>query len=435
MGELLQGAIDVGTSIFASGAPEELLGTAAAGSEAVAQGAGDASYFLPAAGETLGEAGTALTVGANTFGGELGSGLGAGLGDFFGGMGGALTAGLGAVGTGLGNFFAPPAGAADLLPPINAPTFDNTVAPAAGQPAAAADPSTVGSNELDQLALSRQPIGAPQQFQQGGQAPAGGANPAADPLTAGQNPVPTPIDQTPQGAQQAGQGVNNPTSISPQQPQASGTAVSAAGSQQAGKSSPSFWDSAAKWAAPAVGAAGLANSIIQNKQNTVQPTGVTGAKQSAVADTAGATSAALTTQGTELASYISKGTLPPAFQTALDQATSAAKTRAISNAAASGMPTDPTKNTALAQSIQQIEQNAVVQSAELMQRLASTGKSLIDSGMSQASLQEQIYQSLINTDMQQTKNTGAAIANFASALSSKPSNTTIQLGGTGAAAQ
>lgn len=435
MGELLAPAIDIGASLF-SGAGEAASGIAAGG-EALAQGAGDATYFLPGAGEALGEAGTALTVGANTFGGELGGGLfgglGGGLGDFFGGMGGALSAGMG----GLGSLFASPAAAADL-PAINAPTFDNTVQPAtgqpaAGQPAAAVDPSTVGSQELDQLALSKQPIGAPQQFQQGGQSIAGGGSPAADPLTAGQNPVPTPLDQTPQGAQQAGQGINNPTNINPQQPaQTGGTAASAAGSQQAGKSSPSFWDTAAKWAAPAVGAAGLANSIIQNKQNTVQPTGTTGAQQVASATQAGATSSALTAQGSDLASYISKGTLPPAFQTSLDQATKAAKTQAVSQAASMGLPTDPTKNTALGDRLAQIDQNAVVQSAQLMQQLATTGNSLIQSGLSQAQLQQQIYQSLINTDMQQTKNTGAAIANFASALNSKPSNTTIQLGGTAA---
>lgn len=429
MGELLAPAFDIGASLF-SGVGEAAPGIAGVG-EAAAQGVGDASYFLPQAGEALGEAGTALTVGANTFGGELGGGLfggfGGGLGDFFGGMGGALSAGMG----GLGNLFASPAAAADL-PAINAPTFDNTVAPAAGQPGQTVDPANVGSVELDQTALSKTPIGAPQQFQQSGQSISGGANPAADPLTAGQNPVPTPLDQTPQGAQQAGQGINNPTNINPQQPQASGTAVSAAGSQQAGKSSPSFWDTAAKWAAPAVGAAGLANSIIQNKQNTVQPTGTTGSQQVTSAGQAGATSAALTSQGSDLASYISKGTLPPAFQTSLDQATKAAKTKAISDAAARGMPSDPSKNTALQDTLTQIDQQAVVQSAQLMQMLASTGKSLIDSGLSQAQLQQQIYQSLINTDMQQTKNTGAAIANFASALSSKPSNTTIQLGGTAA---
>lgn len=399
MGELLAPAIDIGTALFGGGAD------AAA---AVATPAFDVvDSFAPAA--------TQITVGADQFGPALGEGAG-----LFGGAGGDLAAGAAGAGVGAGLF----GGEGGGMPDINVPTFDNVEAPQPGQSGLEAQ----GGTNINDLAFNKTPVDAPQSFQQAGTAPTGGANPAADPLGAGPKAAaPTPLDQ-PGGV--SGGAAGGSSGVSGGGPAATQNAQP----QQPGKSSPGFWDTAQKWAGPAIAAGGLGYNMLQNNKNQVQPTGQTGAQQSALAGQLGQTNQALTAQGSDLASYISKGTLPPAFQTSLDQATNSAITQAISSEAAMGRPTDPIKNTALAQRIDTIKQNAVVQSAQLMQMLASTGTSLIGAGLSQAQLQQQIYDSLIKTDQAQSASTGKAIANFAGSLSSRPQNTVLQLGGTSQAA-
>jgi hypothetical protein len=126
-----------------------------------------------------------------------------------------------------------------------------------------------------------------------------------------------------------------------------------------------------------------------------------------------AEAAALGKQGSILSSYLQKGTLPPGLQASVDQAVASAKARAISNAAAQGLPTDPARNTALAATLAGIEQNAVISAAQI-------GQQLLQSGIQESGLSAQIYQQLANLDMTQTQNIGKAIASMAAALSSKP---------------
>jgi hypothetical protein len=97
----------------------------------------------------------------------------------------------------------------------------------------------------------------------------------------------------------------------------------------------------------------------------------------------------------------------------VDQAVASAKARAIANAAAQGLPTDPARNTALATTLAGIEQNAVITAVQSQQQL-------LQSGIQESGLSAQIYQQLANLDMTQTQNIGKAIASMAAALSSKP---------------
>jgi hypothetical protein len=113
-------------------------------------------------------------------------------------------------------------------------------------------------------------------------------------------------------------------------------------------------------------------------------------------------------EGQVLQNYLQSGTLPPALQAQLNQATAAAKARAVSNAAANGLPTDPSQNTQLASEFAQIDTNAVasmggVQTALLQQGLAATG---ISTG---------IYESLNQIQTEQNQQMMQAIANFAAA--------------------
>ena len=117
----------------------------------------------------------------------------------------------------------------------------------------------------------------------------------------------------------------------------------------------------------------------------------------------------LATQGSQLGSYLSKGTLPPALQAQLNQAVQAEKARIVSGYAAKGMPTDPSQNSALAQDLNNVDTNALAAKANTEIQLLNTG--LKETGMS-----TEMYQILIQLDEQQNTQLMQAIASFAGAL-------------------
>ena len=159
------------------------------------------------------------------------------------------------------------------------------------------------------------------------------------------------------------------------------------------------------------GVAGLGYSMMQ------------GQKQSDAVKALTAQAGDLSGQGAQLRSYLSSGTLPPGLQASVDKAIADAKSHAISNAAAQGLPTDPTQNTALAQSLAAIDQQVPILTAQLGQQLMTTG-------VQESGLSSQLYTSLAGIDQAQTTAMGRAIANFAAAMS--PGGTKIQIGGTSA---
>ena len=155
--------------------------------------------------------------------------------------------------------------------------------------------------------------------------------------------------------------------------------------------------------------------------------------------------------GATLQSYLTSGTLPPAVQSAVDQATNAAVTNIKAGYAARGIPANSSMEI---QDINNAKQNAVTTAAGLMQQLSTQGLSeqqlaatiggqitgantqstqlasqiasqLVSSGLTSAGISEQIYQALLQADQQQQTQTGQAIASLAAALAG---GTTIKLG-------
>lgn len=120
----------------------------------------------------------------------------------------------------------------------------------------------------------------------------------------------------------------------------------------------------------------------------------------------------LNEQGQALASYLTNGNLPPGLQSSLEQATKAAKAKVISNYAAQGMSTDPTQNTALAQTLAAIDQQAIISTAQI-------GQQLMQSGLNASQLSSNLYKTLAQIDQTQTEQIGKSIANFASAISGR----------------
>jgi len=164
----------------------------------------------------------------------------------------------------------------------------------------------------------------------------------------------------------------------------------------------------------ALGAAGLGYNILSGQKQSANQKALTGNAQQATAN-----SNQMVQQGEALQKYLTDGTLPPAYQQQVDQAIQAAKTTAISNAAAQGQPTDPKLNTTLAQNLAAIDASKPKMQTEVASQLFSSGQGLISSGMGAAGLSGNLYQTLVQNDTQQAANTGKAIATLAAALNGK----------------
>ena len=159
----------------------------------------------------------------------------------------------------------------------------------------------------------------------------------------------------------------------------------------------------------AIGAAGLGYSVLQGQQ---------AAKYSPEMQ---AQAEALSAQGKQLLSYLNSGTLPAGLQQSLTQATSAAKAKIISNFASQGLNTDPAQNTALAAQLNQVDQQALISTAQI-------GQQLMTSGIQETGLSSDLYKTLANIDQTQTANIGKAIAGFASSISGSGGGINLKLG-------
>ena len=178
-----------------------------------------------------------------------------------------------------------------------------------------------------------------------------------------------------------------------------------AGEVASSASSGGFWDSLTSGAmkqitnnplGSAAAAAGLGMTLMGGKQGGAQ------GEMKSLAERLGQ-------QGAWLQSYLQTGTLPPAMKASLDQATSAAKARVISNYARNGQSTDPSQNTALAQELNSVETNAVAAMAQAQIQMLNTG-------INETGLSSQLYQTLAQMDRADNANLMQSIANFAAAL-------------------
>ena len=167
----------------------------------------------------------------------------------------------------------------------------------------------------------------------------------------------------------------------------------------------------------ALGVAGLGYNVYSGQKATQN-------QQALQADAKAATanSNQMVASGEALQQYLTNGTLPPAYQQQVDQAIADAKTKAISNAAAQNLPTDPTQNTALATTLAQIDNQRGQMQTQVASQLFSSGTGLVSAGAQAAGLSGSLYQTLVQNDTTQAANTGKAIATLAAALNGK-SNT------------
>lgn len=388
-----------------------------AGAEAGAQAGGEAA--ASGAGKGAGTAGSAL---APDIGGVAGQGATAFGGDAFGAGAGAFgdaAAGLGGGGVPLGAGGAiDPAAASGFGLGTEAPLVTSDVALNTG----ASSPFGSGSGPLAGSAASGQPFAA------GGTTAVSGGAASIDPAAAA-------------SAQTSGTGA---ASIAP----ASGPAATGATPADATSS----WGDLLKkglTANPlgtAIAAGGLGYNILQGQKQTANQTALSQAAGTAAGNstkladagvaqvTANQGNAAeINEKAKGLEQYLTTGQLPLQYSQQVDQAINDAKTTAISNAAKNGQPTDPTKNTALAQQLAQIDGQRAGMTSKIAETLFSAGagltntaanignqsaSSLLSGGQNAANLSGQLYTTLTGIDSKQSEQTAKAIAALAQSLNS-----------------
>lgn len=152
-------------------------------------------------------------------------------------------------------------------------------------------------------------------------------------------------------------------------------------------------------------------------------------------------------KGTALQDYVATGKLPQGYEDMIQQQADAAKQTIISNYANRGLPTDPTKNSSLAQELSQVDARIPFMREQIAGQLATTGNSIVGSGnatsatgnamtgnqlltdgLSAAGISSGVYTTLANLQNDQNKQNGQAIANFAAALNGGNKGLTVNLG-------
>ena len=145
------------------------------------------------------------------------------------------------------------------------------------------------------------------------------------------------------------------------------------------------------------------------------------------ATNASAAAGAATAQAATLENYLTTGTLPPALQASLNQATASAVEAAKSRAAQNGVSADPSQNAALASEIAGIQQNSIIQGGSLAATLYSQGlneqqvasqiyTNLVGAGTSTAGLGVGAQENVVQTNIAQNNQLNNAIANLSTAL-------------------
>ena len=156
---------------------------------------------------------------------------------------------------------------------------------------------------------------------------------------------------------------------------------------------------------------GLLNNMINgNSSPAYSP------QLNAAAGSAAATGAQQTAAGTALQQYISTGQLPQGYEDQVQQAAQAQKQTIISDYAKRNLPTDPTKNSMLAQELAQVDAKLPAMREQLAQQLAQAGTSMVNTGLQATGIQSNTYQTLANLQNSQNQQRAQAIANFAASL-------------------
>ena len=185
-----------------------------------------------------------------------------------------------------------------------------------------------------------------------------------------------------------------------------------------------------KTAAPFVGAAGVAGSLFEGyeQKQAIDKTN----KQEQAAQTQAAQTQALATsiaqplinQGQTLTSYLSSGTLPPQFQSQVDQAIASQKAGIIQGYASRGMSTNPQQNSQLQQDLAAADNSKATLMTQLESQLSTAGTNMINTANQmlahglhrRRNLEAQIPIQISKLNLELNDSMMKSISNFAAAM-------------------
>ena len=161
----------------------------------------------------------------------------------------------------------------------------------------------------------------------------------------------------------------------------------------------------------AVAGLGLVNNLVNGNKSLSQTPQLNANAAAASSVGQGQISA-----GQALQQWQTTGKLPDSYESQIQQAAEAAKTKAIANAASSGLPTDPRLNTTLAAQLNAIDAAIPQQREQIAAGLAQSGSNMVAAGLTATGISSDIYTKLAQLEDSQNKARGQAITNFAAAL-------------------
>jgi hypothetical protein len=187
--------------------------------------------------------------------------------------------------------------------------------------------------------------------------------------------------------------------------------------------------SALKTVAPVIGAAGLGYNLYSgyeqkqalNQLNQQEAANVAQEQQTAATENAAA--APLLNSGQTLMTYLQTGTLPPQFQSQVDQSVAAAKAQIIQGYASRGMSSDPNQNSALAQDLANVDQQALTLKGNLESTLSTAGNqmvttanALLSSGLSATNMSAELPIEVAKLNSSLNQSMAQSVSSFAAAL-------------------
>jgi hypothetical protein len=203
-----------------------------------------------------------------------------------------------------------------------------------------------------------------------------------------------------------------------------------------------------KTAAPFVGAAGLGASLYSGYEQKQQLNSLNKQEQANainagnIAAQAQSIAAPLLNNGQALTTYLTTGTLPPQFQTQVDQTIASQKAGIIQGYASRGMSTDPKQNSQLQQDLAAVDnsKNELMTSLESTlatagNQMITTANNLLSQGLSATQLEAQIPIQISQLNQELNQSMSQAISNFAAAINGGGQSgkaITLNVGGGGA---
>jgi hypothetical protein len=173
-----------------------------------------------------------------------------------------------------------------------------------------------------------------------------------------------------------------------------------------------------------VAGGGLLNNLINGNKGVPESANLNNA-----AGSANAVAAQQNAAGVALQQYVTTGTLPQGYEDQVQQAAQAAKQQIISNYANRGLPTDPTKNSPLAQELAQVDAKLPAMREQIAGTLATQGGSMVNAGLQATGISAGVFNNLANLETAQNTARATAIANFAASLNggTKPGSINLKV--------